>query len=171
MAEEEVRCLDREMDLNETKRWLFSEQVRLEKEKSEIEEERKLLEVQKEIIIKQKSKFSFSQAQLEAQKMQYDKKWQDLDLERRKFEQEKMTFWEEQQRERKELEQEKRKLDVIGTDAEPKLFFKGIHNGAQLRKRYKDLTKIYHPDNGCGSQEVIRVINEEYEQLKKYYIG
>ena len=38
-----------------------------------------------------------------------------------------------------------------------------------LKKRYKDLMKIYHPDNICGDQEILIKINEEYEELKSRF--
>ena len=37
------------------------------------------------------------------------------------------------------------------------------------KKRYKELTKIFHPDNLAGDTEVIQRINREYEQLKREY--
>jgi len=36
-----------------------------------------------------------------------------------------------------------------------------------LKKRYKELIKIFHPDSGTGDTEVLHIINEEYETLKK----
>lgn len=164
--------MEMEMDrLSQDKRWLFNENMRLEHEKKELEEERKLFDIQKELILKQKNKYAFIQGQLEAEKMLYDRKWQELDNERRKLELEREKFLDEQQKLKKLINDEKRRIDAIGTDADPKLFFKGIRNGADLRKRYKELTKIFHPDNPCGSAEVIAAINEEYEALKRYYIG
>lgn len=166
--------MDNQLDiekLNETKRWLFNERVKLERERKELEEERKLFEVQKELIIKQRQKSTFAQGQLEAEKMLYDRKWQELDEVKRQLEVERSAFLDEQQKIKKEIAEERRKYDILGTDADPKLFFKGIRNGSDLRKRYKELTKIFHPDNESGSNEVIMAINEEYETLKKYYIG
>ena len=45
-------------------------------------------------------------------------------------------------------------------------YFKNIETLEQLRKAYKDLLKKYHPDNG-GSEEIMKAINVEYEQLFK----
>ena len=47
------------------------------------------------------------------------------------------------------------------------LFFSGVKNTRALKKRYKDLIKIFHPDNGAGDTEVLQRINEEYETLKE----
>ena len=45
-------------------------------------------------------------------------------------------------------------------------YFKNIETLEQLRKTYKNLLKQYHPDNG-GSEEIMKAINVEYEQLFK----
>lgn len=45
-------------------------------------------------------------------------------------------------------------------------YFKNIETLEQLRKAYKDLLKQHHPDNG-GSEEIMKAINVEYEQLFK----
>ena len=45
-------------------------------------------------------------------------------------------------------------------------YFKDIETLEQLRKTYKNLLKQYHPDNG-GSEEIMKAINVEYEQLFK----
>ena len=45
-------------------------------------------------------------------------------------------------------------------------YFKNIETLEQLRKAYKDLLKKHHPDNG-GSEETMKAINVEYEQLFK----
>jgi curved DNA-binding protein CbpA len=51
------------------------------------------------------------------------------------------------------------------------VFFKGVNDTESLRKRYKALQKIYHPDNMHGDSALITAINEEYEKLKRFYLG
>ncbi|HAZ90918.1 MAG TPA: hypothetical protein DCX21_02985 [Eubacterium sp.] len=156
---------------SDSKKWLFNESIRIEREKQELEEERKLFDIQKELILRQKQKLTLERNRLDAEKILYDKKWTDLDRERNMFNNEKEAYMREQEELLKQIRDERNRLDIIGTDADPSLFFKGIKNGSDLKKRYKELTKIYHPDNECGSNEVLFAINEEYEKLKKYYIG
>lgn len=36
-----------------------------------------------------------------------------------------------------------------------------------LKKRYKDLIKIYHPDNVAGDTRTVQEINKEYEKMKQ----
>ena len=51
------------------------------------------------------------------------------------------------------------------------VFFQGVRNPLALKKRYKDLIKIFHPDNLAGDKDVIQSINREYEDLKGDYEG
>lgn len=46
-------------------------------------------------------------------------------------------------------------------------YFKNINNLDELRKQYRDLLKLYHPDNANGSTEITQQINAEYDQLFK----
>ena len=45
-------------------------------------------------------------------------------------------------------------------------FFEGVEDVQELRKKYKELLKQYHPDNG-GSVEIMQEINSEYDRLFK----
>ncbi len=46
-------------------------------------------------------------------------------------------------------------------------YFKNVNTLEELRKQYRDLLKIYHPDNPNGSTEATQKINKEYEELFK----
>lgn len=48
-------------------------------------------------------------------------------------------------------------------------FFRGVTNRAELKKRYLDLLKIYHPDNPAGDSNITRRIQEEYKELSAFY--
>ena len=83
-----------------------------------------------------------------------------------------------------DLEEDKRKLEreKISFETEKKLtgdmsikacredmavsLFAGVNNYLALKKRYRDLLKIFHPDNMCGDTEMVTLINEQYEKLK-----
>ena len=47
------------------------------------------------------------------------------------------------------------------------LFFKGVNSQQSLKKRYRDLLKIYHPDEESGDMMTIQEINKEYDLLKQ----
>ena len=44
-------------------------------------------------------------------------------------------------------------------------WFAGINSADELKKRYRDLMKIYHPDNQAGDTNAVQQIQQEYEQL------
>lgn len=44
-------------------------------------------------------------------------------------------------------------------------YFRDVKTLEQLRKQYKELLKIYHPDNANGSTEATQEINAEYDKL------
>lgn len=46
-------------------------------------------------------------------------------------------------------------------------YFNNINTLDELRKQYRDLLKLYHPDNANGSTEATQQINAEYDQLFK----
>ena len=44
-----------------------------------------------------------------------------------------------------------------------KKWFKDVTTIEELRKRYRELLKMYHPDNENGSVEITQEINAEYD--------
>ena len=44
-------------------------------------------------------------------------------------------------------------------------WFQGIKTVEELRKKYRELLKKYHPDNGEGSLEITQQINIEYDRM------
>lgn len=55
------------------------------------------------------------------------------------------------------------------TEAASSGFFSGCKDAASIKRRYRDLCKVYHPDNGNGSSEVFQKITEEYNSLIKEF--
>lgn len=50
------------------------------------------------------------------------------------------------------------------------LFFRGVGTKQSLKKRYKDLIKIYHPDNVDGDNKTVLEINKEYDYLSQRFV-
>lgn len=48
-------------------------------------------------------------------------------------------------------------------------YFVGVYDLESLKKRYRDLLKIYHPDNQNGDESMSKQIQAEYEELLKKY--
>ena len=79
---------------------------------------------------------------------------------------------EEQSRKNKEFNENFFKESNIKKAPKPGIadgYFKGVSNSVELKKRYKDLVKIYHPDNTAGDADVMRKIKSEYEELVVFY--
>ena len=44
-------------------------------------------------------------------------------------------------------------------------WFDGVKDIETLRKRYRELLKVYHPDNSGGNEEIMKQINTAYDRL------
>lgn len=170
-----------EDELMELKKWLFSEYARIQDEKAEqqriydkfIQERTAFMEDMKRL----NTKVLQEQKRLKEDNMFFDKKMQilqsgfmQLDLDRKKFEREKRDF--EASRIRyHESSSDHGYGSYSFTAGDISMFFSGVNNPLALRKRYKDLLKIFHPDNMCGDEAIVKAINDEYERLKKQEIS
>ena len=47
----------------------------------------------------------------------------------------------------------------------PTGFFEGCKSPDAIKRRYRDLCKVYHPDNGNGSEAIFAAICDEYNRL------
>ena len=47
----------------------------------------------------------------------------------------------------------------------PTGFFEGCKTPEAIKRRYRDLCKVYHPDNGNGSEAIFNAICDEYNRL------
>lgn len=158
--------------LQELKAWLFRENIRLATAGAEFEEKQKKFEQERQRFQEEMKalnrKMTNEQSrirkdhQLVAEKLEIIKDgFQKLDLDRRRLEKE----WARLNAE-KEFMEEHGLYDGL---PEVSVFFRGVKNPLTLKKRYKDLTKIFHPDNLAGDTEIIQKINREYESLKREY--
>ncbi|MDE6389177.1 MAG: hypothetical protein K2L82_15375 [Lachnospiraceae bacterium] len=166
---EETLVHGSEEELQELKSWLFRENIRLVtaakelehmqeqflKEKVQFQEEMKLLN----------QKMSSERQRLKEDNQFFEKKMEilqsgfsQLDIDRRRLDKEWARLAAE-----KELLGER---NVYDNGSDVSVFFQGVRNPLSLKKRYKDLIKIFHPDNLAGDKEIIQRINKEYENLK-----
>lgn len=66
-------------------------------------------------------------------------------------------------------EDEYGRADATAQSREELSFFQGCDSLDSLKRRYRDLSRVYHPDNGNGSAEIFAKINNEYELLMEKY--
>ena len=163
----EVAMFDELSSEDEKKKWLFKENIRLQELSRNLEDERKLIEIQMGMLQRQQN--MLLKKQLESQRDLFEQKWNILERETRqlaidkdKFEREKLIYKDKVYREARRS---------MSNAENVKIFFKGVEDTASLKKRYKALLKIYHPDNMHGDKELLQAINTEYERLSRFYLG
>lgn len=154
-------------ELNKLKKWLFAENIRLQAKEKELEDERELLKAQQGILKSQQRKNTTYKTQLDNQRALFEKQWAIMEAELRRMAVEKEQFERKKSVMRDEIYREARRSFQIEEGG--RVFFKGITDGVSLRKRYKELMKIYHPDNANGDSETLLAITKEYERLKGVY--
>ena len=159
-------------ELNKLKIWLFKENVRVMNEKKELDEYReKLLQERTQFrdeIDMLSHKIVSEKKRLKEDKMFFDKKmdilvngFKRLEADQAMFEKEKKRF----ESEKKYYMKEKTAMNADSIN----VLFRGINGPLTLKKRYRELLKIFHPDNLSGDMDMVQLINKEYERLKKEF--
>lgn len=150
--------------MNKDKQWLFSENIRLRKWSDELEQKEKVLQEEKRNFEQQKKALEIGFKKLAA-----DKETFMAEIKKEKAKINAMRYEAECEKEyEKECEKEKpfNHLDKLSGFTGPG-FFGGVTGMNSLRKRYKELLKIYHPDNKYGDSFTVACINKEYEIMKE----
>lgn len=171
---EKVFQAESEDQLKELKLFLFRENARLENE-------RKDLKLRQDKLMRERAQFRdemdllnhrivLEKKRLKDEHAFFEKKMQilqdgfkQLDIDRQKLDRERIRF---------EAERDVRTSNYSAYgydygDSIVAVLFRGADNPLTLRKRYKDLMKIFHPDNLCGDAELVQLINQEYERRKR----
>ncbi len=163
-----------EEELKQLKRFLFEERIRLMQERDK----------QKEVYNKfMKERLSFQEEmkalnrkvlgerkRLKDETSFFDKKMQilqngflQLDMDRKKFERDKRLYESNKSYDSSAASSG----NAFFPKGQTPDFFKGVNNILGLKKRYRDLLKIFHPDNLCGDSDTVLEINRQYEAMKK----
>lgn len=165
-----------EDELKEMKLWLFRENIRIRNEKLEVremrdqvtEERRKMTEDQRLYLehLSMERQQIRKEEELVAQKLEIIKQgFNDLDADRRR-----LKSFEAQLNAREVALDAKLKYSYTAESPEvADVLFKGVNNYMALKKRYKDLMKMYHPDAMAGDNEMVLAINRVYDKLKAQY--
>ena len=158
-------------ELKEAKLWLFQENIRLENARKElatsqekflnerVQLRKELDELNRRTVLERK--------RLKEESMFFEKKLAILQDGFRQLNEDRRTF----ERQKKALEERTSRVgwdELSGgqMDETVRLLFRGANNPLALRKRYKDLVKIFHPDNLFGDEELAQSINREYLRRK-----
>lgn len=148
------------------KRFLFQSAVEMKQMQMELEEEKRDID-------KRMRQLTLEEKRLKREQELFDMKLKVLEQELRKLSEEKKkvaeekAYYDQQSHQENYLRESEIEVDI------QQMFFRGVDNEATLKKRYRDLLKIFHPDNVAGDTNTIVEINREYAQLKKQllYVG
>ncbi len=165
---EEIILNGTEDDLSQLRIWLFKESVRLENMESALSERYAKLERDemsfKERVDSMEKKLENAVKKLTNDKALFDQRLEILN-----------NGFEELNADKKRLESEFRRLErekAYQRDDEYDaldMLFRGVNSPLTLKKRYKDLMKMFHPDNVSGDSYMVQLINEEYSVLCRQY--
>jgi hypothetical protein len=140
----------------------------LEEERRALERERRQLELDQEAFTR---RVQIEDRRLEQQQMLFDMKFKILEQELIKLASEKKHMEKQRDFYKKvhEFERQDTQQNTVNV-VKGEMFFSGVGSKQSLKKRYKDLIKIYHPDNLDGDNQTIQEINREYDQLRKVFV-
>ena len=160
-----------QMSREQFEQWRRKEIEYIERKKQKLRRVRREIELEKEeLILMKESNDRWHEMELARQQNEerlLDMKRQILERELYKLAEEKKLFdhrkkfYEQVNTYQKTKETQRKKQAVVRGE----MFFVGVTNSSSLKKRYKDLLKIYHPDNKCGDTDTIQEINREYQRL------
>lgn len=168
---EEVDKAQSEDELRRMKLWLFQENIRLQNERDELEDmQDKLLKEQarfREEMETLSRRIALEHKRLREENLFFDKKLAILQDGFRKLEEDRQRF--EQERRRLESGRRQREsVELLGQGEDvAHVLFRSAGNPLTLRKRYRDLLKIFHPDNFCGDAELMQYINREFQRRRE----
>lgn len=164
---EDIINTDDEQELKDIKLWLFQENIRLQNEKADIETKQKKLEEETLFFNKKLDILKDGFRKLEEDRTYFE-------IEKKRFEYKKKLDKENNENKQKQQSENRRNNDfqynskIISSESLAGLLFRNINNPLVLRKRYKDLLKIFHPDNFGGDSELVQHLNKEYLKCKDY---
>lgn len=156
-------------ELKEAKLWLFHENIRLENERNDFVVSRdKFLNERVKLRDELDSlnrRTVLERKRLKEENLFFEKKmailqdgFRQLDEDRKKLEKEQRIFQEQMKRQQEQA-------CGVGNIAE--LLFRTASNPLALRKRYRELLKIFHPDNLYGDGELAQQINKEFMKRRR----
>lgn len=170
-------------ELKKMKIWMFQEQVKIQAKRDELQElsrelqdlkrtlerDRNALDMREKTI---KKRFDDNEVFIAKKQKIIEDAYRQLALDRKTLECERLNFEHERSKFRRQKMSGSRTSSYQQYDAgafEGTSFFRGVDSELALRKRYKELLKIFHPDNMCGDTKTLLRIQAEYESLRSRY--
>jgi len=154
---------------HEFERWRIQETEKLESKKQKLRRQTRQMEEERMQLNIEKAHF-YRQQEFELTKKRHEEhllemKRQILEGELYKLAEEKKQFEQKKNFYKQVDSYQKSDIRTKPASVHGEIFFAGVNSQSSLKKRYKDLLKIYHPDNKCGDTDAIQEINREYQRL------
>lgn len=167
-------------EIKKLKIWMFQEQVRIQAQKDELIElshelqrERKSIERERNALDKrvkaENKRFQDNEIFMAKKQKIIEDAFRQLALDKKTLECERLNFEYEKGKFRRQRMSGSKNQHIDVSSYSGNVFFRGIDNELALRKRYKELLKIFHPDNKCGDTKTLLRIQTEYESIKREY--
>lgn len=172
-------------DVKEIKSWMFQEQVRIQTRRDELmefnheltqmrrelEREREDLNAREKAL---KKRYENNESLIAKELKIIEDAYRQLELDKKALECERLNFEHEKSKYRKQKMSGANRSNAHqyggASDAyDGTSFFRGVDSELALRKRYKELLKIFHPDNKCGDTKTLIKIQTEYDSLRSQY--
>jgi len=165
-------------DIDEWKVWLFKENIRLAALEKELSSKKERFEKEREEFIGEmkewQQKIQYEKTRLEQESKFFDKKFKLLEqgfkqlaADKEKFAADKRAY--EYRKQFYRSDDSVSDGNSFAAKTGTTFFFRGIKSQPALKKRYKELLKIFHPDNMGGDNETVGQINKEYAALKEKF--
>ncbi len=165
------------------RRELLREKEKLEADRRELLREKEKLEADRRELLREKEKLEADQKDFQEEMEFQNKNLQDG---QRRLKEDELFFekkmeilkggFAQLEADRRAVEQERIRLEAkketeaslsVSDGNAVRLFFRGVSNPLTLKKRYRDLLKIFHPDNLCGDTQLLQEITKTYEELSE----
>ncbi|MBO4903598.1 MAG: hypothetical protein J5367_00080 [Lachnospiraceae bacterium] len=161
-----------EDELKELKLWLFKESIRLRDEKQEFEERIKDFEREQDNTLKENRRYEEHLAsrirEMKLEEELIEKKhevikrgFEELDRDRQALNSREASMRQQEAQLRERLAAS----NIYDTNEAADILFCGADNILLLKKRYKDLMKMFHPDCLGGDTEMVKSVNRVYDRL------
>lgn len=168
---EEIIKAENTEELREAKLWLFRENMRLQNEQKELAASKDKFLKDRVMLRNELDELNHRIVQerkrLKEETLFFDKKMEILKDGFRKLEEDRKLL----EREKRYLAEERRTSrarEYASLDENVvTVLFRNVNNPLTLRKRYRDLVKIFHPDNLAGDAELMQSINREFMKKRE----
>lgn len=156
-----------------TAQWLFQDTEKGNYQKQELKKEGQRLAEERRKLEKEKRDFRWKkqieEKRLAQEKQLFEMKWKILEEELQRLAKDRQDMELEREQYYSRIDEDCHTREYGQKVVKGELFFSGVGNEKALKKRYKELIKIFHPDNADGDNATLLEINREYDNLKKVY--